>query len=103
MYHESEQKPVLIAADSMNISATSLLEFKTNKVFIYPNPSTGTVLLHGISGKTDYTIYSSNGLLLQNGVINGQNLELNLGLPAGNYIFVTRSAEKIQVNKLILK
>ena len=103
MYHESAQKPILIAADSMNVSATSIQDLKMKSVFIYPNPSTGAVLVHGISGKTNYTIYSSNGLLMENGVINGQNQELNLGLPAGNYIFVTRSAKKIQVNRLILK
>lgn len=94
MYHESEQKPVLIAADSMNVSATSLQELKMNSVFIYPNSSTGNVLLHGISGKTDDTIYSSNGLLIENGLINRENQELNLGLPAGNYIFVTRYQKK---------
>lgn len=104
MYHESDQEPILIAADSTNITATSISnKFKKNSILVYPNPSSGMVTIDGISGETNYTVFTSGGILVENGVLNVQSQEIDLRLPAGNYLFITRSSKDIQVNKLILK
>lgn len=63
-----------------NINTNRVSEFK-----IFPNPSGGTIYLQGVERGASYFIYNLIGTIVQQGIFNGEKLNLN-SLNAGIYI-----------------
>ena len=69
------------------------------EIYIYPNPCSTTISIHGIfANKVRYNIYDMNGLLVNSGLNNGQNIDVST-LPAGLYtLFVEDENKNIVIN-----
>lgn len=72
------------------------------EISIYPNPTTGKLFLNGLQNGT-YDLYNVNGSLVKKDgqIVNGQ---LQLTVPRGNYVIVTKTVEgNANTNKIIVK
>lgn len=66
----------------------------STEIHIYPNPCSTTISIHGIFvNKVRYKIYDMNGLLVNSGLNNGQNIDIST-LPAGLYTLFVEDENK---------
>jgi hypothetical protein len=89
-----------VAVNSIGIENLSLTE---NIIHIYPNPSEGDFWIES-NEQANYKLYSSNGLLVQKGIIRRGNNRLECGeLPSGIYFMEFVIAERIERYKLMIR
>lgn len=71
----------------------------STEVKVYPNPCSTTISINGsVENKVRYKIYDMNGVLVNSGLNNGQNIDVSM-LPAGLYtMFAEDENNDIQVN-----
>ena len=72
------------------------------EISIYPNPTSGKLFFNGLE-KGTYDLYNINGeLVKKEGKIENSSLQLNV--PKGNYILVTKTIDgSVNTNKIIVK
>lgn len=104
MYYNANRTPVLIASDSLQITATSTSEIQKEKYRIFPNPSGGKIYIEGVIADGTYSVFNAGGLLVKKGFINRNKSNIDLDLPSGNYflVFQLPDGQKIS-HSLILK
>lgn len=89
--------------NSRNDTATEELQLvdivTSTEVKVYPNPCSTTISINGsVENKVRYKIYDMNGVLVNSGLNNGQNIDVSM-LPAGLYtLFAEDENNDIQVN-----
>jgi hypothetical protein len=102
MYYNADRKPVLIASDSLQLTATSTPELQKEKYRIYPNPSGGKIYIEGLTADGKYSVFNAAGLLVKKGVINRNKSDIDLELPSGNYILRIDSTTGLQISHPII-
>jgi hypothetical protein len=103
MYSKMKNKSVTVAQDSIQLNITGIQPNKNRSFHVYPNPSSGEIHFNPTNETYTYSIYSSSGNCIKNGIITATEKELELGLPSGNYLFVAESSNNRYVNKLVVK
>ena len=82
-----------------------MLDEKTNKIAVYPNPFQQTVTVKIENEEaSSYEIYNCLGELIKTGLINKSELLLDLGSNAeGIYYLILRKEDKIVLNHKLIK
>ncbi len=89
-----------VAVNSIGIEDLSLTE---NFIHIYPNPNEGDFWIES-NDQANYKLYSSNGLLLQKGIIrNGNNRMECSELPSGLYFMEFVVADRLERYKIMIR
>lgn len=75
----------------------------TNALNIYPNPTTGTIVLHGLEGVTSLEVFNVLGqkIFSRKEIINAEETIDLMGQPSGVYFIVTSDDKGIVNNKII--
>jgi hypothetical protein len=104
MYYNADRTPVLIASDSILLTATSTPELQKENYRIYPNPSGGKIYIEGLTADGTYSVFNAGGLLVKKGFIKRNTSNIDLDLPSGNYflLFQLPDGQKIS-HSVILK
>jgi hypothetical protein len=102
MYYKANRNPVLIAADSLSTAATFFPEIKKENIHIYPNPATGRIFIDGADSYFNYTLFNSGGICVKDGSVVGNNTEIWLDLPSGNYFLVLHGPNGREVSHTII-
>jgi len=104
IYYNADRTPVLIASDSVQITATSTSEIQKEKYRIYPNPSGGKIYVEGLTADGKYSVFNAGGLLVKKGFIKRNTSTIDLKKPSGNYflVFQLPDGQKIS-HSVILK
>lgn len=76
---------------------------KTSEVSIYPNPADTFVEVRNLKGKADYSIYSADGRLVQQGKMDGNNRINVASLIKGMYVITLKDDKNTYNTKLIKK
>lgn len=88
MYYNADRTPVLIASDSIQLTATSTPELQKENYRIYPNPSGGKIYIEGLTADGTYSVFNAGGLLVKKGFIKSSTSAIDLKMPSGNYFLV---------------
>lgn len=75
---------------------------KTSEISIYPNPADTFVEVKNLKGKADYSIYSADGRIVQQGQIDGQRINV-AQLVKGVYVITIKDDKNTYNTKLIKK
>ncbi|WP_372948040.1 T9SS type A sorting domain-containing protein [Mariniphaga sp.] len=102
MYYNTNRSPMLIASDSMQLTATSTPEIQKEKYRIYPNPTSGKIHIEGIADNCTYSVFNTLGLLVKKGFIERNESGIALNLPSGNYLLVLHLADGKQFSHSII-
>jgi hypothetical protein len=93
----------LSAVTDLKISSTGIEENTASDIFIYPNPSTGTFTIKGLTSTAEIIIYSSYGKqLLTRKIEDNALIDLSM-LPKGVYLIKITGINGSYFEKLILK
>ncbi|SFN73041.1 Por secretion system C-terminal sorting domain-containing protein [Chryseobacterium oleae] len=76
---------------------------KTSEVSIYPNPADTFVEVKNLKGKADYSIFSADGRLVQQGQTDGNNRINVASLIKGMYVITLKDDKNTYNTKLIKK
>ena len=76
-------------------------EFDQNQISVYPNPTTNTISIKGLSVKADVQVFSIEGKLLNAFTYNNETT-IDLNLPRGIYLLAITSENRQTVKKLIV-
>lgn len=72
------------------------------EVLLYPNPTTGTVILSGLNGSSRISVYDITGQLLQENVVSANTTSLELaGYKAGLYLVKVQQGSQVIVKRLV--
>lgn len=75
----------------------------SERLKLYPRPSTGTVTLEGIpDGVTEYRVIGPNGKLFEKGPLEGRSERFSFDLPTGVYILQLRGEDRSHSLKLAI-
>ena len=61
MYYKANRRPVLIASDSLSVTATLFPEIESENFRIYPNPTAGILYIDGADEFCEYAVFTSGG------------------------------------------
>ncbi|MFT5217407.1 MAG: hypothetical protein ACI83H_002544, partial [Glaciecola sp.] len=82
---------------------TSVEEYSTQKISIYPNPAASMISIESNTSIDSYEIYSIDGSLVLSGSLNGSSNQLDVGeLSKGVYILKCQGNE-VQLSKQFVK
>jgi hypothetical protein len=76
---------------------------KSNEISIYPNPADTFVEVKNLKGKADYSIFSADGRLVQQGQTDGNNRINVASLIKGMYVITLKDDKNTYNTKLIKK
>jgi len=77
-------------------TGTGQTEKPNNSIRLYPNPSSGSVKLSGLSGENQINIFSQTGQLVRSFVTNNADAILDVtGLPPGIYILKLSTSKRL--------
>jgi len=76
---------------------------KSSEVSIYPNPADTFVEVKNLKGKADYSIFSADGRLVQQGQTDGNNRINVASLIKGMYVITLKDDKNTYNTKLIKK
>ncbi len=89
-----------VAVNSIGIENLSLTK---NFIHIYPNPNEGDFWIES-NDQANYKLYTSNGLLLQKGIIRKGNNRMECGeLPSGLYFMEFVVADRLERYKIMIR
>lgn len=76
---------------------------KASEISIYPNPADTFVEIKNLKGKADYSIFSADGRLVQQGQVDANNRINVASLIKGMYVITIKNEKNTYTNKLIKK
>lgn len=76
---------------------------KASEISIYPNPADTFVEIKNLKGKADYSIFSADGRLVQQGQVDANNRINVASLIKGMYVITIKNDKNTYTNKLIKK
>jgi PKD repeat protein len=95
------------ASYCVNIQATGtgINEYSlNNSISIFPNPSSGNIVINGFKGTVNYIVYNLLGELITSGQLTETQNSINLvGQSAGVYHIVISSAEGNAIRKIVIE
>lgn len=77
-------------------------EMDLQEITLFPNPSSGTIFIRGLTGKSELEIYSLTGKRVLKTSVENNNV-LNLSVPSGIYLAKIISGENFVVKKLVIQ
>ncbi|SDG47947.1 ELWxxDGT repeat protein [Epilithonimonas hungarica] len=86
----------------IDLPTLNVENYNKKEIGLYPNPTSGELFFTGFE-KGSYELYDLNGSLIKKdgNIVNGK---LQLNVPKGNYILVTKTIEgTVNTNKIIVK
>ncbi len=93
-----------IATYNINVDVTGINTI-VETIKMYPNPTTGRVIIQGLSNGNRVRVFNSSGVTLRDVTVDNSTEYVSLAAqPAGLYVFVISSGEKlINIQKIIKK
>ena len=106
MYEEQGAAPVLIDEMEINVNVTSVEEMVAEQIQLYPNPTVdGLVRIqfeNGFTNPVNYSLFFSNGQLIETGQITRDGMQFQLPEAQGTYLMVF-NVNGTQFSKRLLK
>jgi hypothetical protein len=90
---------------SIDVNNTKAIDPVSESIKMYPNPTTGRVIINGLTKGNRVQVFNSVGVTLRDVIVDNSTEYVSLSAqPAGMYMFVISSGEKhINIQKIIKK
>jgi hypothetical protein len=81
-----------VQSDCITINTTSVVNISSTQLNIFPNPTTDYIQIDGLSNKTQFRLFDSNGKLVLSGDLNDKEMIDLTNLSTGSYQLVINNS-----------
>ena len=98
---ENYSEPAFLIVDSENESGENIVNIETQKVSLYPNPTSGMIYIE-LDKTFDAVVYNYQGQVVMREYNNERQLDLS-NLSTGIYFVEIREGHNIMIEKVVVK
>lgn len=102
MYYKANRRPVLIASDSLSVTATLFPETESENFRIYPNPTAGILYIDGADEFCEYAVFTSGGECVTKEKVHDSRVRIKIDAPSGLYLLLLRDFNGKEVTHRIV-